>query len=130
VSHWTNIDVKIQTLAAAEAACRELGFKFERAPIGQKLDARGYNGLTRKADAVIRLPGPYDVALTREANGSYSLACDFWNGHVERSLGKNCQKFTQLYGVHVATAAARAKGYQVRRMQGANGSINLVMSVP
>lgn len=129
MSHWTEIKVKVQSLDAARAACRELGVDLVCAGPGQKVQARGYNGVTREAEAMIRLAGPYDVALTRQADGSYTMACDYWKGHVAKQLGKNCQKFTQLYGVHQAMRSA-PRGAIINRVQGANGAILVRMSVP
>ncbi len=130
MSHFTEIKTQIKDLARCREACRELGVTLEIAPQGQKVQARGYYNATMPCDAVIRLKGPYDAALTRQKDGSYALTADFYAGHVARQLGANCQKLTQLYGVAVATNAARLKGYGVRRTIGANGSINLIMSVP
>lgn len=130
MSHFTEIKTQIKDLARCRDACRELGVTLEIATNGQKVQARGYYNSSTPCDAVVRLKGPYDVALNRQADGSYTVKADFYAGHVAKELGQNCGKLVQLYGVHVATAAARLKGYGVRRMIGTNGSINLVMSVP
>lgn len=129
MSHWTEIKTQIKNLNAARAACREIGVELICAAPGQKVQARGYAGNTIAADAVIKLKGPYDVALTREANGSYAMKCDWYHGHIAAELGQNAQKFTQLYGVHAATMAA-PRGAMVRRTIGANGSILLTMTTP
>lgn len=130
MSHWTEVKTQINDLRALADACRELGKRLEIAAPGQKVQARGYAGATRNCDAVIHLDGPYDVALTREANGKYSLQADYWSGHVARQLGEQCGKLTQLYGVHKATALYRNKGIQTRRVMGQNGVINLVAMIP
>lgn len=129
MSHWTNINVQIRSLESARAACRELGVDLIVAQPGQQVQARGYNGLTRSAEAMIKLAGPYDVALNRQADGTYTMACDFWGGHVAKQLGKNCQKFTQLYGVHQAIRSA-PRGAIARRVMGAKGAINVILTMP
>jgi hypothetical protein len=130
MSHFTNIQTEIRDLASLREACREIGVELQTAPAGQKVKARGYYNETLDCDAVVKLKGPYDVALTREANGSYKITADFYAGHVARELGQNCGKLIQRYGLVKATNAARLKGYGVRRVQGANGSIKLLVSVP
>lgn len=130
MSHWTNIQTQINDLGALGAACRELGKRLEIAAPGQQVLARGYSRATRSCDAVIHLDGPYDVALTREANGKYSLSADYYSGHVARQLGEQCGKLVQLYGVHKAATLYARKGIQTRRVLGQNGSINLVAMIP
>lgn len=130
MSHWTEVKTQINDLRALAEACRELGKRLEIAPAGQKVSARGYYRSTMECDAVIHLDGPYDVALTRGANGKYSLQADYYLGHVTRQLGENCGRLTQLYGVHKATALYRNRGIQTRRVMGQNGVINLVAMIP
>jgi len=130
MSHWTDLKTQINDLRALGDACRELGKRLEIAAPGQQIKARGYYGNTRSCDAVIHLDGPYDVALTRGADGKYSLTADYYSGHVARQLGEKCSKLTQLYGLHKTTALYRAKGIQTRRVMGQNGSINLIAMVP
>lgn len=130
MSHWTSIQTQISDLDALARACRELGKRLEVAAPGLQVSARGYSRATRTCDAVIHLDGPYDVALTKEANGKYSIAADYYSGHVARQLGEQCGKLVQLYGVHKATALYARKGIQTRRVLGQNGKINLVAMIP
>ena len=76
----------------------------------------------------MRLKGPYDVALNRQPDGTYGLTTDWWDGHVEKEVGKSFGRLLQLYGVHKATAEARKKGYSVLRNPQSNGSIKLVLA--
>jgi hypothetical protein len=78
-----------------------------------------------KADFAIKCPGPYDIAVTRNKDGTLGLTTDWWACHVEKVVGKDYAKLKQLYAVHRATHTARAKGYNVRRAKGYNGSIKL-----
>lgn len=121
MSHFTSIETQIRDTAALREACRELGVE-----VLEHTTARGYNGNTHQGDLVIRLRGPYDVALNLQ-DGRYGLTCDWWDGHVERELGPRCSTLFQLYGVHKAQAEARRKGYTTRRQQLGDGSIKLTI---
>ena len=122
MSHFTTINTRIKDIDALQSACAELGL-----PVEANTRARGYAGNTLHGDHVIRLNGPYDVALRQEPNGQYSLHADLWNGHVEKELGKNFGRLKQLYGIHKATAEARRKGLSVRRRQLPNGTVRLAL---
>ena len=122
MSHFTTIETQIRDPATLREACRELGVELIENTL-----ARGYSSNTLRGDYVIRLKGPYDVALNRQPDGSYGLTTDWWDGHVERELGKGYGKLLQLYGVHKAQAEARRKGYTTRRQQLGDGSIKLTI---
>lgn len=112
MSHFTTIKTQIKDIEAVKAACAELGLKVEKDAI-----ARGYYGNDLKGEYVIRLKGPYDIALNRNATSTFDLATDWYAGHVEREVGKEYRRLIQLYGVHKATIEARRKGWQVQRVQ-------------
>ncbi|MBI2946137.1 MAG: DUF1257 domain-containing protein [Verrucomicrobia bacterium] len=122
MSHFTTIKTQIKDIHALRSACQEL--KLE---LLQDAEARGYNGASRHGEFIIRLKGPYDVALHRQPDGSYGLTTDWWDGHVEKEVGKDYGKLLQLYGVHKATIEARKKGLSVLRRQQTNGSIKLTL---
>lgn len=122
MSHFTTIKTEIKDIDALRGAVGELGLGLE-----SNAEARGYAGNLIKGDYVIRLKGPYDVAINRQQAGSYGLTCDWWDGHVEREVGPKFGRLLQLYGVHKATREARAKGHLVQRRAQANGSIKLVI---
>ena len=46
---------------------------------------------------------------------------------IAAKLGRNCGVLTQLYAVHKATAALRARGLMVQRQAGKNGAIKLIV---
>jgi hypothetical protein len=71
--------------------------------------------------------GPYDVAVNKQADGTFGLTADLWQGHVEKEVGQGYGKLLQLYGVHKATIEARKKGLSVMRKQKQDGSIKLVL---
>ena len=122
MSHFTEIQTQIKDIAALRAACTELELE-----VLQNAEARGYGSNRTRGDFVIRLKGPYDVALQRQADGNYRLVADLWRGHVENELGKDFGRLKQLYGVHKATLEARRKGLTVRRQSLGNGTIRLAL---
>ena len=122
MSHFTTIETQVRDVQALRAACTEMGLAVEENAV-----ARGYSRNTHNGDLVIRLKGPYDIALNRQQDGTYGLTCDWWDGHVEREVGANYGKLLQLYGVHKAQIEARKKGYTTRRQTLADGAIKLVI---
>jgi len=123
MSHFTTIKTQIRDLDALHDACSELGLILL-----QNAEARGYSTQKTRGDYVIQLKGPYDIALNRQANGSYGLTADHWEGAVEGEVGQGFGKLLQLYGVHKATREARRKGHFVNRSQKQDGTIKLVIN--
>ncbi len=122
MSHFVTIETQIRDLAALREACGELGL-----PVLDNAEARGYGGTTQHGEHVIRLKGPYDIALQRQADGTFRLSCDWWDGHVEREVGPKCGRLLQLYAVHKTIREARRKGLTVRRQPLSNGAIKLTL---
>lgn len=122
MSHFTTITTQIKDITALKAACQEIGFELV-----ENATARGYSSNTIKGDFVIRLKGPYDIAVNREENGAYGLTTDWWGGHVLREVGPNFGKLLQLYAVHKATAEARKRGHTVLRKAQKDGAIKLLI---
>ena len=120
MSHFTEIQTEIRDIAALRDACVEMGLELLR-----HATARGYGSNRLQREYVIRLHGPYDVALHKNGDGHFTLTTDWWNGHVEKEVGKNFGRLLQMYGVHKATHEARRRGYRVHRKQLRNGSIKL-----
>ncbi len=122
MSHFTTIKTQIKDIEALRQACAELGLALE-----QNAQARGYASNQIKGDYVIRLKGPYDIALNRQPEGSYSLTDDQWGNYVEDEVGPQHGKLMQLYAVHKAMREARKKGHLARRSQLQDGSIQLTI---
>ena len=122
MSHFTTIKTQIKDIDGLRSACAEMGLTV--APNAQ---ARGYYENKIKGDFVIRLQGPYNIALNRQPDQSFGLTADFWQGHVEKEVGSKYGKLLQLYGVHKAIAEARRKGLSVLRKAKADGSIKLTL---
>ena len=122
MSHFTEIKTQIKDIEALRLACQELGLNLL-----QNAEARGYYENKTKGDYVIQLKGPYDIALNKQADGTFGITSDLWNGHVEKEVGQKYGKLLQLYGVHKATIEARKKGLSLLRRQKQDGSIKLVL---
>ena len=122
MSHFTEIETQIKDIEALRSACQELGLSLL-----QNAEARGYYENKTKGDFVIKLNGPYDIAINKQADGTYGLTADLWNGHVENEVGQGYGKLLQLYGVHKTTLEARKKGLSVLRRQKQDGSIKLIL---
>jgi uncharacterized protein DUF1257 len=123
MSHFTTIKTQFKDIDALRLACAELGL-----PLLKDAEARGYGGRTMTGDFIIQLKGPYDIALNHQVDGTYSITTDWWEGHVEGEVGKQCGKLLQLYAVHKATLEAKRKGHLVRRKQQPDGCIKLVIA--
>ncbi len=122
MSHFTTIQTQIRDLDALADACRELGVECTTG-----ITARGFAGNTREGEAVIKLKGPYDIAVNKATETSYGLTTDWWGGHVEKEVGKDYSRLLQLYGVYKASREARKRGYTVRRQSIKDGSIKLAI---
>jgi hypothetical protein len=122
MSHFATIETQLRDIAALREACRELGAELITDAV-----ARGYGANTQKGDFVIKLKGPYDIAVNRQPDGTFGLTTDWWDGHVEKEVGANYGRLLQLYGVHKARIEAQKKGYTVRRQTLGDGAIKLVI---
>ena len=122
MSHFVSIQTQIRDIKALHGACSEMGLNLI-----ENTTARGYGGQTRQGDYVIRLRGPYDIALNRQDDGTYGLTTDWWAGHVEKEVGTKYGRLLQLYAVHKAQIEARKKGYSVRRQSLTSGGIKLTI---
>ena len=126
MSEWSTVLVKIKDLEALAAACEELGVRLLS---GNGLTARGWSGHVRHAPHVIRLRGPYDIAVepSSEQGGTYEMSTDWWDGHVASEVGENYGRLLQTYGVIKTERMARVHGLRVNKKQMADGSIQLTL---
>ena len=121
MSHFVTIQTQIRDIGALRDACGELGLQ-----VHDNATARGYATAQTPGEHVIRLRGPYDIALNRNSDKEpYGLTTDWWKGHVEREVGKDYGRLLQLYGVSKATREAKRRGHTVRRSKQKDGTINL-----
>lgn len=122
MSHFTTIQTQLRDLDALRSALGELGVALLA-----NTTARGYAANQIKGDYVIRLKGPYDIALNKNPDGSYGLTTDWWDGHVEKEVGAKFGRLLQLYGVHKTMMEARKRGHTVQRKSQQDGSIKLMI---
>jgi len=122
MSHFTEIKTQIRDIEALGLACTEMGLSLV-----PNAEARGYAKQQTHGEHVIRLKGPYDIAVNRQSDGRFGLTTDWWAGHVEKEVGKDYGRLLQLYGVHKTTLEARRKGLSVQRQSQSNGNIKLVL---
>ena len=122
MSHFTTIQTEVRDLNALQDACSEMDLTLCHA-----MHARGYGHTRRKAAHVIRLKGPYDIAVDPNPDGTYELATDWWGGHVEKEVGPNYGRLLQSYGVHKTLREARTRGLRATRRVEADGSILLTL---
>ena len=124
MSHFTTIQTQIRDLGALVDACVELGLKFV-----PNSTCRGYAGVVRQAPYVIKLRGPYDIAVepSAEKDGSYGLTTDWWDGHVAKEVGAGFGRLIQSYGVHKTIREAALRGLRTTRRTEANGTILLTL---
>lgn len=122
MSHFTTIETQIQDIGALSDACEEMGLEL----VGNTI-ARGYGDNNIKADYVIRLKGPYDIALNHEQNGRFSLTTDWWHGHVKAEVGENFSRLRQLYAVHKTCREAGKRGFTARRVNLRDGRVKVTI---
>jgi hypothetical protein len=122
MSHFATITTQIKDITALQSACREMGFEVVANAV-----ARGYGSNTVHGEQVIRLKGPYDIAVNQQRDGTFGLTTDWWDGHVEKEVGPNFGRLLQLYAIHKATAEARKRGHSVQRKNAPHGAIKLVI---
>ncbi len=122
MSHFTTIQTQIKDLDALRSALTEMNL-----PLFPNAKARGYSTTEITGDFVVRLNGPYDIAVNKQHDGTYGLTTDWWAGHVEKEVGPKFGRLLQLYGVHKTMREARKKGLSVSRKAQADGSIKLTV---
>ena len=98
MSHFTEIKTQIKDIEALRLACQELGLSLV-----PSTEARGYYKNKTKGDYVIKLKGPYDIALNRQPDGTYGLTADLWNGHIEEEVGQGYGKQDSVLCVKTKT---------------------------
>ena len=124
MSHFTTIQTQVRDLDALATACSELGLS-----LAANAKCRGYATNSRMAPCVIKLKGPYDIAVepAKANDGSYSLTTDWFDGHVAKEVGSGYGRLLQSYGVHKTMREAALRGMRTTRRQEADGSILLTL---
>jgi hypothetical protein len=124
MSHFTTIKTEVRDLEALRDACTELDLVLESG-----IMCRGYGGINRTAHRVVRLKGPYDIAVdpATDNDGNYALTTDWWGGHVEREVGSGYGRLLQSYGVQKTIREARTRGLRFSRQIEEDGCVLLTL---
>jgi len=122
MSHFTTIQTEVRDLEALRDACTEMGLQLLKDD-----HCRGFAGILRKTDHVIKLKGPYDIAVDSVEGGRYGFSADWWEGHVAKEVGPAYGRLLQSYGVHKTLRTARTRGLRATRRIESDGSVLLTL---
>ena len=100
----------LKNMKSLEKACRTLGLEIDMT----KKSAKYYAGSQMKCDGVIKCPGSqYEIALTKEDNGSYSVKMDNYDPTLSAKVGSSAGKLSQAYQIEEHKRAARNAGKEI-----------------
>lgn len=145
MSHTTTIStLLLSDEKAIRLAVAELKTKGVNVELLENAIPRAYSSSQRgmgKAPMVLQVKdATYDVGIYRNDDGkTFEARTDFYNGSVERALGAKpgaednrtqarLGKFYRTYAAHAATRKATQMGHSVRRVDRADGSIQLTVT--
>ena len=131
MSHFTQVETKINDLVALQAALVELGMEFEEATGNTLVKVRGWKGSTLAAEAKIKASKSYDIGLQLTEEGNYQLVADWWG--IEEETNQEAaaiqQKITQCYAKHKVKAEVLKQGFTLDEEQvEADGTVKLSVS--
>lgn len=146
MSHTTAIDsIVFSDIDALTAAVKELAASGVKCSLEKNATPRAFYqnqaGLG-PAPYVLRLhDSRYDIGFyPREGKQGFEARTDLFGGDIAKVLGTNSVKpgetqmqaalgkLNQTYAIHAATRAATKKGMNVRRINGENGDVRLVVT--
>jgi hypothetical protein len=115
VSHFTQVETKINDLVALKVACAELGLEFEEASENELVKVRGWKGSSLTAVAKIKGSKSYDIGLQLTEEGTYKLVADWWGieEETEQTQEAIMQKVTVCYAKHKVKAEVAKQGFTV-----------------
>lgn len=124
MSHFTSIETQIKDLEALADACQQMGLELKSEAV-----CRGYAGIGRTAHRVVKLQGPYDIAVdpSPRCQGTYDLTTDWWGSHVEREVGAGFGRLLQSYGIQKTTREAQRRGLRLTSRTEENGSVLITL---
>ena len=117
MSHFTQVETKINDLVALRAALVELAMEFEEATENTLVKVRGWKS--------------YDIGLQLSEEGNYKLVADWWGIEEEtnQEAEKIQQKIIQTYAKHKVKAEVAKQGFTLDEEQvEADGTIKLAVS--
>ena len=104
MSHFTRVQAEIRDLKALEKALSKMNLQ-----LSHNTQCRYYYG-SEMRENVVRLPGPYDMALVPNSTGSYQIEADFYDGHVARAIGENGSALMAQYAIEKLRIEAQKLG--------------------
>jgi hypothetical protein len=131
VSHFTNVETKINDLAALKTALQELGLELEEGTENQLVKVRGWKGSTLAAEAKIKASKSYDIGLQLTEQGTYKLVADWWGieEETQEESAKLQQRILQTYAKHKVKAEVAKQGFTLdEEAVEADGTIKLSVS--
>ena len=131
MSHFTQVETKINDLVALKAACVEMGLEFEEASENELVKVRGWKGSSLTAVAKIKGSKSYDIGLQLTEEGTYKLVADWWGieEETEQTQEQIMQKVTVCYAKHKVRAEVAKQGFTIDEEQvEADGTIRIGVS--
>ena len=131
MSHFTQVETKINDLACLELALADLKLEFEEASDNELVKVRGWKGSTLTAEAKIKASKSYDIGLQLTEEGTYKLVADWWGIEEETNeeAEKVQQRIIQVYAKHKVKAEVAKQGFTLDEEQvEADGTIRLAVS--
>lgn len=130
MSHFTQVQTRIQDLVLLEEALKQLNYEFET---GEELIMNGYQKETQTAQLVIHTGGNYDIGLQRQADNSYAIVADWWGVKRSSDIHKDefINKLNQVYAHLVVKRQIIDQGLIIEEEKVLeNGDIELVLIEP
>jgi hypothetical protein len=131
VSHFTQVETKINDLACLKLALADLALELEEATTDQLVKVRGWKGSTLSAEAKIKASKSYDIGLQLTEEGTYKLVGDWWGieEETQEEAAKLQQRIIQTYAKHKVKAEVAKQGFTLdEEAVEADGTIKLSVS--
>ena len=131
MSHFTQVETKINDLVALKLALAELNMEFEEATENELVKVRGWKGSTLTAEAKIKASKSYDIGLQLTEEGTFKLVADWWGIEEEtnETAEKIQQKVIQCYAKHKVKLEVEKQGFTLdAETVEADGTIKLGVS--
>jgi hypothetical protein len=131
MSHFTQVETKINDLVSLKTALAELNMEFEEATESGLVKVRGWKGSTLTAEAKIKASKSYDIGLQLTEDGTYKLIADWWGIEEETNQTQEqiMQKVTVCYAKHKVKAEVAKQGFTLdEEIVEADGTVRIGVS--
>ena len=128
MSHITKIKIQVKSLEALKSAAARCGLVFREHQKTHKWYGQFVGDYASdvaieqmgRCDHALGIPcnyQAYEVGVCMQADGSYTLQWDFWQGGygLQDCIGKDGAKLIAEYGLEAALEAAQAQGWYCER---------------